>query len=163
MIAVLKPRHGTALAVAVALAAPVGGQSPEFRSDDLQMPAIHRAQGHPASSDTIELALAPRTEGGSRLEYKVHMQAGDALFYRLESSHPVVSEFHGESDANRAVMFYREDTATAQSHGQFVAPMTGVHGWYLANRNDEPVTIRLTISGYYTLEPGLIPIAKPAP
>ncbi len=40
------------------------------------------------------------------------MQAGSALLYSLVASAPVISEFHGESDANKGVMFYREETAT---------------------------------------------------
>ena len=37
------------------------------------------------------------------------MVAGDVLLYALAASAPVVAEFHGESDANKAVIFYRED------------------------------------------------------
>lgn len=144
------------LAPLLAFAPPAGAQSPEFRSSDLPMMVIERSHEAPFRSDVIELTLAPKSEPGSRLEYKVHMEAGDALLYALTTSEPVVAEFHGQSDANDAVMFYREDSATAESYGQFVAPMTGVHGWYLANEQDTPVSIRLTLSGYYELEPGLI-------
>lgn len=104
----------------------------------------------------IELTLAPKSEPGSRVEYKVHMRAGDVLLYALATSQPLLAEFHGESDANKAVMFYREQGSTSESYGQFVAPMTGVHGWYLANEQETPVSIRITLSGYYALEPGLI-------
>lgn len=144
------------------LASPLAAASPELRSDDLPGSGIHRANEDAHRSDVIELKLAAKGQPNSRLEYKVHMQAGSALLYSLSSPSPVISEFHGESDANKAVMFYREETATQQSHGQFAAPMTGVHGWYLSNEQAVPVTVRLQISGYYKLEPGLIPIAKPS-
>lgn len=144
------------------LAQPASAQSPEFRSDDLPGATIHRAAEHMYRSDTIDLTLAPASQPGSRLEYKVHMKAGDALLYAIAASGPVVSEFHGESDANGAVMFYREEDATNESYGQFVAPMEGVHGWYLANRQETPVSVRLTISGYYSLTPGLITIGSPS-
>jgi len=155
------PKLCLAVAFASVLAAPVSAQSPEFRSSDLPGTAIHRPQPHTMQSGSIELTLQPQGQPGSRLEYKVHMQAGDAILYQLNASAPLVSEFHGESDANKAVMFYTEDAAISESYGQFVAPMTGVQGWYLANRQDVPVSVRLTISGYYTATPGLIPIATP--
>jgi hypothetical protein len=151
-----------ALIALVFAASPLAAASPEFRSDDLPGATIHRAADQVHRSDTIELTLAPATQSGSRLEYKVHMEAGNVLLYALAASDAVVSEFHGESDANKAVMFYREEPATAESYGQFVAPMTGVHGWYLANQSSAPVAIRLTISGYYTPTPGLITIGSPA-
>ena len=144
------------------LAAPLVAASPELRSDDVPGATIHRATELAHRSDVIELQLAAKGQPNSRLEYKVHMQAGSALLYSLAASDPVISEFHGESDANKAVMFYREETAAKDSHGQFVAPMKGVHGWYLSNEQPVPVTVRLTISGYYELTPGLIPIAKPS-
>lgn len=151
-----------ALAALGVAASPLAAQSPEFRSSDLPGTMVHSSAEQAHRSDSIELALAPAGQPGSRLEYKVHMQAGDVLLYALSASEPVVSEFHGESDANKAVMFYREEPATAQSFGQFVAPMSGVHGWYLANQQETPVAVRLTISGYYTLTPGLITIGSPA-
>lgn len=149
-------RLGITFAAIAALALPASAASPEFRSSDLPTAVIERDHEQPSRTDTIELTLAPKSEPGSRLEYKVHMEAGDALLYALAASQPVVAEFHGESDANKAVMFYREEGSTAESYGQFVAPMTGVHGWYLANEQETAVSVRLTLSGYYELEPGLI-------
>ena len=157
-------RHKAYLALLAAgvFASPAIAQSPEFRSDDLSGTAIHRASEQIYRSEIVELTLAPVSSPGSRLEYKVHMKAGDALLYALAASDPVVSEFHGESDSNKAVMFYREEAAAMESYGQFVAPMSGIHGWYLANQQTVPVSVRLTISGYYTLTPGLITIGTPA-
>lgn len=37
-----------------------------------------------------------------------------------------------------------------------LAPMTGVQGWYLANEQNVPDTVRMTLSGHYTLTPGRI-------
>jgi hypothetical protein len=145
-----------------AIASPLAAASPELRSDDLPGSTIHRSVERAFRTDVIELPLAAKGQPGSRLEYKVHMKDGAILLYSLAAGTPVVAEFHGESDANKAVMFYREENAAQQSHGQFVAPMTGVHGWYLSNEQPVAVTVRLTISGYYELAPGLIPIAKPS-
>jgi hypothetical protein len=95
------------------------------------------------------------------VEYKVDVGAGDALVYSLKADLPVISEFHGEAHATKTVVFYREETAMAASHGQFVAPMSGAHGWYLANPHEKPVTVRLQLSGYYRPAPGLLKIQRP--
>lgn len=133
---------------------------PEVRSADLPHLMIDRPQAAPFRSDEIILQLKPAKTPGWRLEYKVAMKAGDALLYSLTASAPVISEFHNEMASNKAVMFYREEAATTASHGQFIAPGDGDHGWYIANTTDQPVTIRLKLAGYYAAGPGLIPIAK---
>ena len=148
----------------LALAAPAIAQEaspPEFRSSDLPHLVVEKQQDKVFRTDVIEIPLAATKQLGSRTEYILSMKAGDALVYSLTASKPVHSEFHGASDASKAVMFYREETATSATHGQLVAPMTGAHGWYLANTNDTPITVRLQISGYYTVEPGLIKFSKP--
>ncbi|WP_235536569.1 hypothetical protein, partial [Phenylobacterium sp. Root700] len=134
----------------LALAAPAIAQEaspPEFRSSDLPQLAVEKKQDKVFRTDVIEIPLAATKQLGSRTEYILSMKAGDALVYSLTASKPVHSEFHGASDASKAVMFYREETATSATHGQLVAPMTGAHGWYLANTNDTPITVRLQISG----------------
>lgn len=161
----MHPKRAVSLILALgaaALASHLSAASPEFRSDDIPGATIHRASDGTYRTEVIELPLAAKGQPNSRLEYKVHMKAGDVLLYGLSAGTPVISEFHGEGDANKAVMFYREETAATDSHGQFVAPMTGVHGWYLSNEQAVPVTVRLTISGYYQPTPGLIKIAKPS-
>ena len=133
---------------------------PEIRSVDLPHLLIDRPQPPAYRSDEVELELAPAKVPGWRLEYKVDMKAGDALLYSLTASAPVIAEFHNEIASNKAVMFYREEQATTASHGQFIAPALGAHGWYIANTTDKPVKVRLKLSGYYATTPGLIPIAK---
>ena len=140
---------------------------PELRSREAPHLMVERGQEQAFRSDVVEIVLAPATETGSRLEYKVDVGAGDALVYSLAADLPVISEFHGEAHATKTVIFYREDTATAASqgrfaaHGQFIAPMSGAHGWYLANPHDRPVTVRLRLAGYYKTSPGLLKIQRP--
>jgi len=155
-------RLPSSLALAALIAVPAAAQSPEFRASDLPHANIHRDAAGMFAADTVEITLAPAGQPGARVEYKVHMAAGQVLVYALAASAEITSEFHGESDANKAVMFYREEPATAQSYGQFIAPATGIHGWYLANNQPEAVAVRLSFSGYYTPTPGLIEL-RPRP
>ncbi|MGB3626271.1 MAG: hypothetical protein WA989_10590 [Henriciella sp.] len=141
--------------------------SPAFADEDeardlrtSEMPHINVEKAHDAafSTDTFTFDLAPEGENGSRLEYKVSMDAGDVLIYSIEATGTVISEFHGQSDDSKAVFFYREQDDVGSTHGQFISPMTGGQGWYFANTSDEPSTVTLDVAGYYTLEPGLIEI-----
>jgi hypothetical protein len=36
-----------------------------------------------------------------------------------------------------------------EGHGTFIAPSTGIHGWFWENIGTEPVTIKLVSSGFY--------------
>ena len=156
-------RLSAAAALAV-LTTPALGQPkppPELRSSEMPHLVVERAHKERFRSDTVEISLAPASQTGSRVEYKVDVGAGDALVYSLKADLPVISEFHGEAHATKTVVFYREETAMAASHGQFVAPMSGAHGWYLANPHEKPVTVRLQLSGYYRPAPGLLKIQRP--
>jgi len=66
----------------------------------------------------------------------------------------VHSEFHGEpTEGDWPRDFYQSYEIAGQGtagHGSFAAPFTGQHGWYWRNLGDEPVTIVLETSGYYT-------------
>lgn len=152
-----------ALAMSVLATSALGQPKPppELRSREAPHLMVEREHGQAFRSDVVEIALAPATQTGSRVEYKVDVGAGDALVYSLTADLPVISEFHGEAHATKTVIFYREDTATAAAHGQFIAPMSGAHGWYLANPHDRPVTVRLRLAGYYKTSPGLLKIQRP--
>jgi hypothetical protein len=36
-----------------------------------------------------------------------------------------------------------------EAQGSFIAPFDGTHGWYWRNRGDQPVTVKLKVSGFY--------------
>ena len=156
-------RFAAALATSLLATSALGQPKPppELRSGEMPHLMVERAHKAAFRSDTVEIALAPASETGSRVEYKVDVGAGDALVYSISADLPVISEFHGEAHATKTVVFYREETAMAASHGQFVAPMSGAHGWYLANPHDKPVTVRLKLSGFYKTAPGLLKIQRP--
>lgn len=135
-------------------------KQPEIRAASLPNLLIERSHSQPFVTDELKFELAPAKSPGWRLEYIVDMKAGDAMLYSLVATAPVISEFHGEINANKAVMFYREDAATTAAHGQLIAPADGGHGWYIANTTDKPVTVTLRLSGRYEKTPGLVKISK---
>ena len=44
---------------------------------------------------------------------------------------------------------YWKDQQKGSGHGAFVASFPGTHGWYWANRGQQPVTVTVTTSGFY--------------
>lgn len=107
----------------------------------------------------IPLAAAADEQGRDELEYKVRMRSGQALVYSWtvpEVGNPAefYFDFHGESvgQPKAQVIEYRQATGV-RSNGALVAPMDGIHGWYLQNQSSKPVTVHLKLSGFYELVP----------
>ena len=90
------------------------------------------------------------------MEIKYHMQKGAGFVYSWTSTAKVVFEFHGEPEQKPAGAVedyyesYKNDTVgNDHRHGTFVAPSTGIHGWFWENQSAAPVTIKLVSSGFY--------------
>jgi ABC-type antimicrobial peptide transport system permease subunit len=153
------------------IAADVGGVSAQ------------RSETIPFRSDTFRIPLGPGGDPLRRnaLEFKVHMQKGSTMVYswtvpdRAESALPVFfrSELHGHTVQNgkaMQVVEYRKATGFSDA-GALTAPIDGVHGWYVSNASQEPVTMELKLSGFYTLIPagqvgnekGILPIGAAKP
>ena len=123
--------------------------------------------------DWIEVPLQERTYFGSTnafkegnyeilvlrksaLEYKLGVNAGDAIIYNwnvaMAQPELLSVEFHGHT--NRigtepgTVMFYKIH-ADGEERGALVAPFDGIHGWYLDNQSDEDITVMLNVAGFY--------------
>ncbi len=115
----------------------------------------------PYRSDVIDIPLNTMDagQGGEELEYKVRMKTGDSLVYSwsvegVGNPEEFYSDFHSESPPTTKVKVieYRQATGTSSS-GSLVAPMDGIHGWYLQNQSAKPVVVKLRISGFYQLVP----------
>jgi len=104
--------------------------------------------------DSREYTLA----AGEGMEIKYDMKKGGGLVYSWTASAPLAFEMHGEPDAKpegKAGTDYYESyllddkTGQSESHGTFLAPSTGIHGWFWENKSDKPVTLKLTAAGYF--------------
>lgn len=110
-------------------------------------------------ADTVEIPLTASgdADGGNDVEWKVRMKKGDALVYSWSvaaQQDEFYSDFHGESAPSPKikVMTYTKGAAV-MSHGSLVAPFDGIHGWYLQNQAEQPVVVRLKLTGFYELRP----------
>ncbi|HYR82986.1 MAG TPA: hypothetical protein VE422_02795 [Terriglobia bacterium] len=104
--------------------------------------------------DSREITLAP----GEGMEIKYNMKKGAGLIYSWIASEKLLFEFHGEPNVKPAgkertdyYESYEIDNQVGkdQAHGTFVAPSTGVHGWFWENKNPDKVTLKLVSAGFY--------------
>lgn len=84
-------------------------------------------------------------------EVKAVMQEGDSFVFNWSSDSPVNFDMHGEPFGAKSNEFtsYWKDVLHSESHGGFTAPFGGTHGWYWRNRSSVPVTVTVTMSGYF--------------
>ena len=124
-----------------------GGDAPVVRGVFLAQPSRYKF-------DSREIKLAPR-EG---MEIKYNMKKGGGLIYSWMASAPLQFEFHGDPNVKppgrEGTDYYEtyeldDKVGKNQAHGTFVAPSTGVHGWFWENKSDSEVTLTLVTAGFY--------------
>lgn len=103
----------------------------------------------PPKRDTIQITL----KEGEEVEYKALLDKGESMFFSWSIPQgQIYYDFHGEPTEGDFpegyFLSYGEGEGKSQE-GSFTAPFTGHHGWYWLNYNEEPVTIELTLNGYY--------------
>lgn len=98
-------------------------------------------------TDTQSVILQP----GEGTEIKAKMQEGERFVFSWEAKGGVVNfDMHGEPPGNgEDFTSYWKGVNQGAGHGEFVAPFAGTHGWYWRNRGKDPVTVSVSISGYY--------------
>jgi hypothetical protein len=115
----------------------------------LPNPAIHQLEDTPPRSETREITLDAEGE----TEIKTVLRQNKVLVYSWRTDRGAIySDFHGHDPeaGDEFWVRYLEDQEGASGHsGSLIAPFDGEHGWYWLNYNDFPVTITLTITGYY--------------
>ncbi len=89
----------------------------------------------------------------SGIEYKFHLNKGDALEYSwVSSGGSLYFDFHGEPQGDTTGYFksYKESTA-AKDSGSQVMPFVGSHGWYWKNESASAITVSLQTKGVYQI------------
>lgn len=135
---------------AATAAAPAAKGSTVSAPGEVRAITIASKQSVAYRADTQEITLAP----GKGVEVKTHLAKGAALMFSWKTTKGEVlnHDFHGEpvnAKGDEFESFILEDDVS-HSSGVLIAPFTGVHGWYWKNLNDEPVTVVLQASGFYS-------------
>ena len=76
------------------------------------------------------------------------------MVYSWKANGKVMFEFHGEPDQKPNPDYYDsyeldDKVGKDQSHGSFIAPSTGIHGWFWENKGDKNVELKLTVAGFF--------------
>jgi hypothetical protein len=117
------------------------------------MPAaagIYTLQPGTYKVDTEEIGLHP----GEGFEIKYHMQKGAVMIFAWKADGPLQFEFHGEPDQKPRPDYFESyvlDNKRGVDHfyGSFIAPTTGVHGWFWQNKTKQDVRMHLSVSGFF--------------
>jgi len=120
------------------------GEDMEIKSDAAFI--LAGSEGEFASKTiTIEI---PEYEG---VEVKALMQKDNGVSFSWQTDGlPVYMDMHGEKLENpNEFESYKKATAIAADNGIFKAPFEGTHGWYWQNMSDSPVTVTVTVAGFY--------------
>ena len=97
-------------------------------------------------TDAVELTLRPE----EWVEYTYRIREGAAMLYSWRATGPLAYNLHSAPDgapAGYAESFDAQENDTA--HGSYIAPFTGIHGWYWENLGAEDVTITFSSAGFY--------------
>jgi hypothetical protein len=115
----------------------------------LPNPAVHQAEDRPIQTRTLTIAL----QRDQQTEVKTVLRASKVIVYHWQTDGGLVyCDLHGHDPAAGQDFFvrYREDQEGAtEATGSLVAPFDGEHGWYWLNLHDGPVTITLTVTGFF--------------
>jgi hypothetical protein len=100
--------------------------------------------------DTEDIGLHP----GEGFEIKYHMQKGAAMVFAWKADGPLQFEFHGEPDQKPRPDYFESylldnTRGRESSYGSFIAPSTGVHGWFWQNKTKKDVRMHLSVSGFF--------------
>ena len=112
------------------------------------------AQSKRYKIDSREMKLAP----GEGTEIKYNMKKGAGLIYSWTASDKLLFEFHGEPNVKPAgkegTDYYEtyeldDQLGKDQGHGTFIAPTSGIHGWFWENKTGKEVNLKLVSAGFY--------------
>ena len=101
----------------------------------------------PGASDVWEYELAP-FDG---IEFKYTIPEGGRMAFSWTASGPLHYDMHAHPFAGgtEATEGYHVGEASGVN-GLYIAPFTGIHGWFWQNRSLDTVTLRLEASGAMT-------------
>jgi len=145
--------------------APAGGSAPlnatiipvlepaaDGRAPRMKGTFISQTKGYQMDSREITL------QAGEGLEIKYNMKKGAGMVYSWAASDKLLFEFHGEPNVKPAgkegTDYYEtydidNETGKDQAHGTFIAPSSGIHGWFWENKTPNAVSLKLVSAGFY--------------
>lgn len=101
----------------------------------------------PGVTDVWEHELAPYES----IEFKYTVPQGARMAFRWEASGPLNYDMHSHPFDGGTELTESFSVSEAQvMQGVYIAPFTGIHGWFWQNRSTDTVTLKLEVSGGMT-------------
>ena len=112
----------------------------------LPNPAVIQLKKAEGASRTMKVVL----KAGEETEIKTLLDAAQVIVYSWKADGEVYTDFHGhEPSMGEGFVRYEEQQTGHEGHGSLVAPFGGEHGWFWLSLEERPVTITLTVTGYF--------------
>lgn len=114
----------------------------------LPNPGVFQKKTTPSRSETLTITLQP----GQQTELKTVLKASQMILFSWQAEGgQVYVDFHGHdpSAGDDFWVRYEEQQSGTEGAGSLAAPFAGEHGWFWLNSTEQPVTITLSINGYY--------------
>lgn len=114
----------------------------------LPNPSIYQNADESARTETFQITIEAERE----TELKTVLETGKVILFTWQVDRGTVySDFHGHDPEVSPDYWvrYREHQEGSGDNGSLVAPFAGEHGWYWLNYNEYPVTVTLTVTGYF--------------
>jgi hypothetical protein len=112
----------------------------------LPNPAVVQLKAADAQTKTLTVKLGL----DQQTEIKAVLEAAQVILYTWKADGEVYTDFHGhEPNTGKEFVRYEEQQTGHEGRGSLVAPFSGEHGWFWLNLSEKPVTITLTVTGYY--------------
>ena len=101
----------------------------------------------PGMRDRWEFELEPY----EAVEFKYTIPEGSPMVFTWQSSQPLYYDMHAHPfDGGTELTESYGVGEAAVMHGRYIAPFTGIHGWYWQNRTLEPTRLSLEATGGIT-------------
>tara|TARA_R110002110_G_scaffold147129_2_gene337531 strand:+ start:237237 stop:237875 length:639 start_codon:yes stop_codon:yes gene_type:complete len=115
----------------------------------LPNPQVFQDEATEARTTTMEIELQPLEQ----TEIKTVLEEGKVIIYSWEvlGDEIVYIDFHGHDASFGPDFFvrYKEQQEGRGNNGSLTAPFSGEHGWFWLNISEVPITISLSVTGYY--------------
>jgi hypothetical protein len=113
----------------------------------LPNPAVYQDEQAPPETRTLQVNIP----ADGQTEVKLKMTEGKVIVFSWAVDRgDIYEDYHGHDPALGAgFVRYEEQQEGSSNNGSLTAPFSGEHGWYWLNYNEFPVTITLTVTGYF--------------
>lgn len=121
---------------------------PESTTDATPLGQTVTRQDAPYRTEEMSVTLGWR-EG---TEIKAYMKRGQRFVFSWKTNGGAVEmDMHGEriNALDGEFTSYWKEDQIASGNGAFEAPFDGTHGWFWQNFSQEPVTVTVTVAGYF--------------